>query len=127
MNLPTELTQAIKMPWTAKLPSWVKLKDATIQKVIPLEIPEQTPNPHVCSNCSGAGWVYAFLVIGGPNPHVYSGANIASKWIDDAWHYGFMNAYPCPDCSGESMDHVLSHEPARETEKADKATDDWTI
>ena len=125
MNLPTELTQAMKMPWTAKLPSWVKV-ESTIQKVIVLEIPAQSINTQVCANCSGSGWIYAFLVIGGPHPHVYSGANIASKWIDGAWHYGFTNAYPCPDCSGDSMDHILEHEPARETEKVGEYAD-WSM
>ena len=126
MNLPTELQQAIKMPWTAQLPSWVKLKETTIQKVIPLEIPKQTINTQMCSNCSGAGFIYAFLVVAGPNPHAYSGANIASKWLDDAWYYGFTNAYPCPDCSGESMEHILVHEPVRETEQVGEYKD-WSM
>ena len=123
MNLPAELQQIIKMPWTAQLPDWARLKDARVQKVIVLEIPEQTINTQVCANCSGSGWIYAFLVIGGPHQHAYSGANIASKWIDDAWHYGFTNAYPCPDCSGESIDHVLEHEPVM----ADQAHGDWAV
>ena len=127
MNLPTELQQAIKFPYAAQLPSWVKLKDATIQKVIPLEIPAQSINTQVCANCSGSGWIYAFLSKGGPHPHVYSGANIASRWIDGAWHYGFTNAYPCPDCSGESMEHILAHEPARETEKVEREYSDWSM
>ena len=114
MNLPIELQQAIKLPWQAQLPDWVKLKDARVKKVILLEIGKQSDNPNVCSNCSGTSMIYAFLVLGGPNQHAYSGANIASKWIDDAWHYGFMNAYTCPDCSGQSMDHILEHEPVKE-------------
>ena len=126
MNLPTELVQAIKMPYTAQLPDYVKLKDARVKKVIPLEITKQTDNPHVCSNCSGAGMVYAFLVIGGPYPQVESGW-IPSKWIDNAWYYGFTQGYPCPDCSGESMEHILEHEPAREMDKVNKMTEDWTI
>ena len=127
MNLPTELRQIIKMPYTAQLPSWTKLKSATVKKVIVCEISKQSDNPHVCCNCSGAGMVYAFLVIGGPNQHPYSGANIASKWIDGAWHYGFTNAYPCPDCSGQSMDHILEHEPAVEVEQGKRVTKDWTV
>ena len=127
MNLPTELTQAIRIPWQEQLPDWVKLKDATVKKVIVCEISKQSDHPNVCSNCSGAGMIYAFLVIGGPNQHAYSGANIASKWLNGAWHYGFTNAYPCPDCSGQSMDHILEHEPAVEVEQGKRVTQDWTV
>ena len=122
MNLPTELQQAIKLPWTAQLPDWTRLKDARVKRVVVCEITKQSDNPRVCANCSGAGMVYAFLVIGGPHQHAYSGANIASKWLDDAWYYGFTNGYPCPDCSGDSMDHILEHEPAVEGEQGD-----WSV
>ena len=120
INLPTELRQIIKLPYTAQLPSWVKLRDATVKKVFLLETDSQKSGRGACSNCGDVMWIYAFLALGGPYDQVSSGIPI--KWIDGAWWIGFTEAYPCPDCSGESMDHVLEHEPAMEGGQGD-----WTI
>ena len=114
MNLPTELRQIIKQPHTAQLPLSAKVKATTVVKnVFLLETDSQKDGTCPCPNCCD-GWIYAFLAISGPHKQVNSGHPI--KWINDSWYIGYTEAYPCPDCSGESMDHILEHEPAVEGE-----------
>ena len=122
MNLPNELQQAIKMPWTAQLPDWVSRRGDTVKKVLPLETDSQKSGQGTCTNCGDVGYIFAFLMIGGPYKSPSSG--MPMKWIDGSWYSGFLSAYPCPDCSSESMDHVLEHEPAMDGKGATK---DWTI
>lgn len=119
MNLPTELTAIIKKPYTAQVPSDARVKKVTVCEITTLS---ESAKPHVCCNCSDMGEIYAFLMISGPHKYPSPGG-IPNKWVDDAWYNGFTNGYPCPDCSGESMEHVLEHEPARD----DGTRGDWTI
>ena len=121
INLPNELQQAIKMPWQAQLPNHVKNRTIAVKKVFLLETDSQKDGTTPCPNCCD-GSIYAFLAITGPHKQVGSGRPI--KWIDGSWYTGYTVAYPCPDCSGESMDHILEHEPAMDGKGATK---DWTI
>ncbi len=126
MNLPTELTQVIKMPYTAQLPQSARVRATTaVKKVFLLETDSQKSGLGVCKNCADAGWIYAFPVVGGPFQQVDSW--IPVKWIDGAWWTGFTEGYPCPDCSGESMDHVLEHEPAVEDGQGTREYKAWDI
>ncbi len=125
MNLPTELQQIIKTPYTAQLPEHVKNRTIAVKKVFLLETDSQKSGMGTCKNCADIGWIYAFLSIGGPFKHLDSGHPV--KWIDGAWYTGYLAGYPCPDCSGESMDHILDHEPALEGGQDKRATKDWTV
>ena len=124
MNLPSELQQAIKMPYTAQLPEHVTNRTIAVKKVFLLETDSQKSGMGACKNCGDIGWIYAFLSVGGPFKTVDSGCPV--KWIDGAWYIGYTEAYPCPDCSGESMDHILEQEPAM-AGQGKRATQDWTV
>ena len=91
-----------------------------------LEIPQITDDSKTCQNCHGTRSIYAFLALGGPYENVHNGLYIASKWIDGGWWYGYTNAYPCPVCSQDAIDHLLNYEPVTDEELEKTAYEDWT-
>jgi len=61
----------------------------------------ESPNPRVCQNCGGTGYLHLFLASGGPFEGVPHGI---SKWDENLqkWWTGSTKSYPCPVCNSGS-------------------------
>ena len=59
----------------------------------------ESPNPRVCQNCGGTGYLHLFLASGGP---FQNSPQKVGHWDGENWWVGNAKSYPCPVCNGGS-------------------------
>jgi hypothetical protein len=77
------------------------VRDPSVKLALLLEFVRYRPQD--CENCSGVGYIHAFLATEGPfekpgNP--YRGDGKVSKWHNNHWWVGTTVSFVCPDCGG---------------------------